>query len=188
MDHGLIQRFESMALRSRDSDQFARRRVSFPLSFFVALLCFALPTFSAAQNNKETTVYPIVGTRISSSYGLRVHPIAKRRRHHAGLDLAAPSEAPVRAIRAGTVVFADPHGGYGNLIVIEHHNGMTSHYGHLHEISTEIGKSVSAGEIIGTVGTTGQVTGPHLHFEIRRDGAPVDPITIFPNIAKRGEG
>ncbi|MCB0330942.1 MAG: M23 family metallopeptidase [Bdellovibrionales bacterium] len=133
-------------------------------------------------------VYPLVSTRVSSKFGIRVHPVIHKQREHKGLDLAAPSNAPVRAIQSGRVVFADPLGGYGNLIVIQHSNGLTSHYGHLHDIRAKLGTVVSAGEVIGSVGSTGRVTGPHLHFEIRKNGAPLDPLKLFPEIANRGEG
>ena len=134
-------------------------------------------------------VYPLVGTRVSSDYGWRKHPVIKKAvRHHDGVDLAAPQGALIRAVRKGTVVFADPYGSYGNLIVVLHSGKMTSHYGHCKEIKVRPGQQVNAGEIIGTVGATGRVTGPHLHFEIRVDGAPQDPEALIPGLAVAGQG
>lgn len=136
----------------------------------------------------DATVYPLVGTRISSRFGMRTHPVIHKQRHHHGLDLAAPIGAPVRAIREGRVVFADTFGTYGNLIVIQHRNEITSHYGHLNSIHVQTGELVTAGQVIGAVGKTGRVTGAHLHFEIRHAGKSQDPLIIFPNIAKAGHG
>jgi murein DD-endopeptidase MepM/ murein hydrolase activator NlpD len=133
-------------------------------------------------------VYPLVGTRISSSYGKRVHPVLKSHRHHAGIDLAAPEDAPIRSIKSGTVVFADQHGGYGNLIVVAHTDGLTSHYGHCKKIIVKPGQKVKAGQLIGSVGSTGMVTGPHLHFEVRLHGKSLDPHKLFPAIGSKGQG
>jgi len=133
-------------------------------------------------------VYPLMGTRISSDFGLRKHPVLKKVRHHGGIDLAAPHSAPIRAVKEGTVVFADPYGGYGKLVVIAHPDGLTTHYGHCDSISVRTGQHIRAGQVLGTVGSTGRVTGPHLHFEIRRNGTPVDPETMIPDLAGSAEG
>ena len=154
----------------------------------ISLFIVSAPMVATALETQFASVYPIVGTRLSSKFGMRNHPVIKKRRHHHGIDLAAPKNAHVRSIQSGTVVFADKRGGYGNLIVILHDNGLTSHYGHLNKISTETGSRVKAGELIGLVGSTGRVTGPHLHFEVRKNGKPLDPLKLFPNIAKRGQG
>jgi murein DD-endopeptidase MepM/ murein hydrolase activator NlpD len=133
-------------------------------------------------------VYPVMSPRLSSKFGNRRHPVLKATKHHSGVDLAAPKGALIRAIQSGRVIFADPHGGYGKLIVIRHENGLTSHYGHCDQLKVDIGASVRAGQIIGTVGRTGRVTGPHLHFEIRKEGNPLDPMKFIPDIAKNGMG
>ena len=133
-------------------------------------------------------VYPLMGTRISSDFGIRKHPVLKKTRHHGGIDLAAPLRAPIRAIQSGTVVFADPYGGYGNLIVIAHANGLTSHYGHCSSISVKTGHRIKAGQVIGEVGSTGRVTGPHLHFEIRKNGVVQDPEGYIPNLDTAAQG
>lgn len=129
-----------------------------------------------------------MGTRVSSDFGSRRHPVLKAVKHHAGIDLAAPQGAAIRAVRAGTVIFTDPYGGYGNLIVVKHANGMTSHYGHCSKFNVKIGQKVNAGQIIGFVGSTGRVTGPHLHFEIRIDGKPFDPQRFIPGLASEAMG
>ena len=99
-----------------------------------------------------------------------------------------PVEAPIRAIRTGRVVFADEFGAYGNLVVIQHEDDITSHYGHLHSIQVSPGEQVSTGQLIGAAGKTGRVTGPHLHLEIRHEGKPLDPLLLFPHIAHKGLG
>lgn len=152
------------------------------------VLLVAFPSTPALSLPSAAFVYPLVGTRVSSDYGWRKHPVVKAVRHHDGIDLAAPQGALIRAVRSGTVVFADPYGGYGNLIVVKHGNDMTSHYGHCSEIKVHTGQRVKAGEIIGTVGSTGRVTGPHLHFEIRINGVPENPEALIPGLAVEGQG
>ena len=120
-------------------------------------------------------VYPVMGPRRSSGYGLRVHPIKHFSAMHQGVDLAAPSGSFIRAISGGTVVFADPYAGYGNLVVIKHNKHVTTHYGHCETIRVRAGQHINPGEIIATVGSTGHSTGPHLHFELRVDGESLDP-------------
>ncbi len=152
------------------------------------ILLVGFPGGAPSLSPGYSFVYPLVGTRVSSDYGWRKHPIRKAVRHHEGIDLAAPEGALIRAVQSGTVVFADPYAGYGNLIVLRHNGGMTSHYGHCRIIKVKPGQRVNAGEIIGTVGSTGNVTGPHLHFEIRFDGQSRDPELFIPGLAVEGEG
>lgn len=133
-------------------------------------------------------VYPVMGPRMSSDFGVRRHPVKKVRRHHDGIDLAAPIGAPIRAIADGQVMYADPHGGYGKYIVVRHLNGFTSHYGHCDTMDVAPGAKVAAGQIIGTVGSSGVSTGPHLHFEIRREGEAQDPEKYLPGLADEAAG
>jgi len=120
-------------------------------------------------------VYPLVGTRVSSDFGTRKHPVLRIVKHHDGIDLAAPDGSPVRAIASGSVIFEGPYKGYGNLVVIRHAGGMTSHYGHCSAFTVKPGQQIKAGQIIAKVGHTGMVTGPHLHFEVRIDGKAQNP-------------
>ena len=154
----------------------------------VNLILVALFSSAVVAEKLPALVYPLMSPRVSSKFGKRKHPIFKVSRHHSGIDLAAPRGAPIRAVRGGTVVFADPYAGYGNLVVIKHENGFTSHYGHCHELKTKIFEKVSAGEIIATVGSTGNSTGPHLHFELRRDGKPLNPEEYVPGLTAQPEG
>jgi murein DD-endopeptidase MepM/ murein hydrolase activator NlpD len=134
-------------------------------------------------------VYPVMGPRMSSDYGMRKHPRLRTKRHHHGIDLAAPEGAAIRAIAPGTVIFADPYGGYGNLVVVKHDDGKrTSHYGHCKVIKVQTGERVSAGKILALVGSTGISTGPHLHFEIRENGTPQNPEELLPGLAAASAG
>ena len=152
---------------------------------------FAAPTSKASfilAGSRTAFVYPVMGPRMSSDYGVRKHPVMKVRRHHDGIDLAAPTGAPIRAIADGQVLYADPHGGYGRYVVVRHLDGFTSHYGHCEKLEVAPGQKITAGQIIGTVGSSGISTGPHLHFEIRRDGITQDPERYLPGLADQAAG
>ena len=112
---------------------------------------------------------------ITSGFGYRIHPIYGTRRLHAGTDFGAPCGTPVRAAAPGSVVSAGWGGGYGNRIIVSHGSGMATTYNHLSRYAVR-GGSVSRGQVIGYVGTTGSSTGCHLHFEVRINGTPVNPM------------
>jgi hypothetical protein len=120
------------------------------------------------------THVPVQATR-SSGYGWRLHPIKKTRKFHTGLDLSAKTGTPVCAAGSGMVAKAGMTKGYGNLIIIDHGDGLTTRYAHLSKINVKEGNEVEGGQLIGKVGSTGQSTGPHLHFEVRVDGRPKNP-------------
>lgn len=113
----------------------------------------------------------------TSGFGMRVHPIFRVRRMHSGVDIAAPRGAPVAAAGDGTVLYTGWFGGYGKIVIIDHGDGISTLYAHLSVILTAPGRHVRRGQVIGRVGSTGFSTGPHVHFEIRVNGAPVDPRT-----------
>jgi len=117
---------------------------------------------------------PVKG-RISSPYGYRIHPIYKVRKLHTGIDIAAPSGTPIRCAGDGTVVHSARWGGYGNCIIVDHGGGLATLYGHCSRLAVTNGQRVTNGQVIGYVGSTGMSTGPHLHFEVRKDGRPVNP-------------
>ena len=118
-------------------------------------------------------------TYITSRFGLRVHPIYGTTKSHTGLDIGAAAGATVVAAAAGTVTMAGVNSGYGNCVMIDHGNGYQTLYGHLASISVTSGSTVSAGQTIGTVGSTGVSTGPHCHFEVFQGGGRIDPEQFF---------
>ncbi|WP_142810013.1 M23 family metallopeptidase [Tepidiphilus olei] len=124
--------------------------------------------------------YPLRFTRVSSNFGGRFHPIKREWRHHAGTDFAAPPGTPVMAASDGVVKFAGWQNGYGNFVLLEHRSGYVTGYGHLKGFAPGLraGKRVSQGDVIGYVGSTGWATGPHLHYEVRINGKPQDPLKI----------
>lgn len=119
---------------------------------------------------------PVVGeVEFSSGFGVRTDPFLGRPAMHSGLDFRASTGDPVRATANGKVVTAGWQGGYGRLVEIDHGNTLSTRYGHLSEIHVKVGDTVRIGQLIGAVGSTGRSTGPHLHYETRVDGDPVDP-------------
>lgn len=120
---------------------------------------------------------PVRGT-VSSDFGDRVHPITRQRHLHEGLDLAAARGTPVVGAGAGIVVRAEEVGHYGNLVVVDHGDGLETRYAHLDSIQVKPGDHIGAGQPLGTVGDTGRTTGPHLHFEVRRHGRPENPLRV----------
>ncbi|HYY36426.1 MAG TPA: M23 family metallopeptidase [Xanthobacteraceae bacterium] len=112
---------------------------------------------------------------LQSSFGVRVDPFLGTPAMHTGLDLHGETGDPVRATADGTVVVAGWSGGYGRVVDIDHHNGLSTRYGHLSSVEVRVGQSVKRGQIVGKVGSTGRSTGPHLHYETRLKGEAVDP-------------
>jgi murein DD-endopeptidase MepM/ murein hydrolase activator NlpD len=117
-------------------------------------------------------IWPVSGP-VTSPFGMRWG------RMHEGIDIGAASGTPIHASAGGTVIYAGWLGGYGNLVVIDHHNTLATAYAHQSAIATALGASVSQGQVIGYVGSTGHSFGPHLHFEVRVNGAPVDPLAYL---------
>lgn len=122
------------------------------------------------------SLMPVSSARLSSNFGRRSHPITGAAHWHSGIDLAAPHGSPVVATASGRVAAAGPAGGYGLLVTLERADGLQTRYGHLSRIAVAIGQEVGEGEIIGYVGSTGRSTGPHLHYEVRRDGVALNPL------------
>ncbi|CAN5894278.1 hypothetical protein BH20ACT7_BH20ACT7_14300 [soil metagenome] len=143
----------------------------------------ATPSATAATDTTTTTTSTEVGTggwtwpaggTVTSEFGYRWG------RLHAGLDIGAPEGSPIWAARGGTVTYAGAMGGYGNLVLLDHGGGVSTAYAHQSAIMVSVGASVSAGQQIGQVGSTGNSTGPHLHFETRIGGNPQDPRSYLP--------
>ncbi|NNF53879.1 MAG: peptidoglycan DD-metalloendopeptidase family protein [Acidimicrobiales bacterium] len=123
--------------------------------------------------------WPLVG-RLSSGFGTRVHPIFGTRRMHTGIDLGGRAGEPIYAAKGGVVLSAGWRGGYGNAVVIDHGGGFSTLYAHQSAIAVSAGQAVAIGDVVGYVGSTGWSTGPHLHFELRLNGNPIDPVPYLP--------
>ena len=141
----------------------------------VAALLRSSSSSSASKVGSGWLTRPVTGP-VSSPFGYRIHPIFKVRKLHTGIDFSAPSGEPIKAGAGGTVVQAGWRGGYGKCVVIDHGGGIATLYAHQSTILVSVGQTVKRGQTIGRVGSTGYSTGPHLHFEVRVNGSPVDPM------------
>ena len=119
-------------------------------------------------------MYPTIGP-VTSNFGWRTHPILGTERFHSGIDFGADYGSLIYASEQGRVIYADWYGGYGNAVIVDHGNGMTTLYAHCSDLYVKDGDVVAKGQPIAAVGSTGFSTGPHLHFELRANGEPVDP-------------
>jgi murein DD-endopeptidase MepM/ murein hydrolase activator NlpD len=122
---------------------------------------------------------PVAYSRKTSGMGMRLHPIFQTRHIHRGVDYAAPTGTPTYTVGDGVVEFAGVQGGYGNVVIVRHANNHSTVYAHLSRIQVRKGQSVTQGQVIGAVGSTGWSTGPHLHFEFRINGVHTDPQRII---------
>ncbi len=121
---------------------------------------------------------PVPG-RVSSGFGKRIHPISKTVKMHNGVDMTAGQGDKILAAEDGVVILSGVKGGYGNAVMIDHGGGMVTLYAHQSKLGVSVGQKVTRGQTIGWIGSTGQSTGPHLHFEVRINGAPVNPVPYW---------
>jgi murein DD-endopeptidase MepM/ murein hydrolase activator NlpD len=135
----------------------------------------AAPRASTLTGDLGSLDWPVDG-EIVASFGRAVHPVYRTEIVNNGIDIAAPRGTPVRAVGAGEVVYADWNGGYGLMLILDHEGGYYSIYAHLERTAAAVGQRVAKGAVVGTVGESGSLTGPRLHFEIRQEGRAVDPI------------
>lgn len=127
------------------------------------------------------SLWPVEG-RLMSGFAARTDPFSGEGAFHKGVDISAPTGTPVRSTAEGVVMLAEPvAGGYGRLVIIDHGGGVQTYYAHLSKISVHTGQEVHRGDLVGAVGSTGRVTAPHLHYEVRMDGTPRNPIRYLAN-------
>lgn len=132
---------------------------------------------SGVGEQRSGLLAPVPG-RKTSSYGMRRHPILGYKRMHAGIDFRASYGSPIYAVTDGVVQFAGRHGGHGNYVKLSHGGGLGTGYAHMSRIAVRSGQNVRRGQVIGYVGSTGLSTGPHLHYEMYRNGRTVDPSSV----------
>ncbi len=136
-------------------------------------------TKNSSINTSGAFMLPVSGARITSPFGYRIHPIFKSRIFHTGIDYAIASGTPIRASNSGKVIYSGWYGGYGKVVIIDHgiYKGQSTStlYAHMSRQAVSVGQSVSKGQVIGYVGSTGYSTGPHVHFEVRINGKPQNP-------------
>lgn len=133
-------------------------------------------------NSHIPTSLPILESglkRISSLYGMRKHPIKKRKLLHTGIDFSGVEGTPILASANGTIEKVTYSAGYGNMVIINHGNNITSSYAHLKSSNVKVGDRVEVGQCIALLGNTGTSTGPHLHFEVRVNGNPINPLSLL---------
>jgi len=139
-----------------------------------AAMLSAIPAIQPVSNRDMT--------RVASGFGWRIHPIYKTEKLHTGMDFTAPIGTEIYATGNGTVVKVENDGrGYGNNVVINHGYGYETLYGHMSKFKVRPGQKVNRGDLIGYVGNSGSSTGPHLHYEVRKNGNPINPVNFYYN-------
>ena len=165
---GLARHFRSLTRRSITLEKDLRKLKD--LYNTRAILLFATPNLMPVKG------YP------SGHYGHRTDPFTAELDFHPGMDISAPRGTKVIATADGVILFAGRESGYGRLVSIEHKFGVSTRYGHLHRILVKKGQRVKRNDVIGYVGATGRATGPHLHYEVRLNGRPLNPLRFFQNV------
>jgi murein DD-endopeptidase MepM/ murein hydrolase activator NlpD len=138
------------------------------------------------ENRVEPRGEPVDTAWISSYFGRRSDPFTGQTAHHMGIDFAGRLGSPVKAVADGVVSWSGPRNGYGNMVEVNHGNGLTTRYGHNSKNLVAVGDTVTRGEVIALIGETGRATGPHLHFEVLQDGHPQNPMAYIRNSDKSG--
>jgi len=151
-------------------------------NFLRGVNSLALGSRRRLQTVSQPSLWPVNG-RLMGPFGERDDPFSGEGEFHTGVDISAPSGTPVRATADGVVTFSEWSGGYGRLVIVDHGGGIQTYYAHLSTFFAYTGETVRRGEVVGAVGSTGRVTAPHLHYEVRIAGAPVNPYRF---LAKAG--
>jgi hypothetical protein len=134
-----------------------------------------LPTTSLADLNSTPSLWPVIG-HLTSIFGQRMDPFSGEGAFHTGVDISSQYGDAVRATADGIVIEAGDHAGYGRLVIVDHGFGVTTYYGHLSTLNVIVGQQLKRGDAVGNVGVSGRSTGPHVHYEVRINGAPVNPM------------
>jgi murein DD-endopeptidase MepM/ murein hydrolase activator NlpD len=145
-----------------------------PVTPHVGVAAGSVPPRLAAGDDHDHG-HPVEGARVTSRFGLRQDPFTHELRGHAGTDFGAAQGTEIRAAAEGVVRFAGERGGYGKLVIVDHADGTETRYAHCAALRVQAGETIPKDAVVGTVGQTGRATGPHLHFEVRKDGVAMDP-------------
>ncbi len=173
VDLQLADLYEQIDILEKESNEIKQRLISVGSRGVSQVNPSQLPNLGSLSWPLE------VAGRITSPYGYRQHPILNRQMFHSGVDIAAPTGTSVLAADGGVIVFAGNQGSYGNVVLLDHENGLATVYAHNSYINVSIGDRVVRGQKIAEVGSTGRSTGPHLHFEVRINGETTDPMNYL---------
>ena len=174
--------FKSNTITQRIKTMQKKTNSPIRLLSYVAALVIVLTSvvaFSVKVTDEAPSGYPVKYERISSGFGMRIHPMNGEKKLHGGVDFKAALGTPIYATASGSVTKANDEGNWGNMVIIRHGKTYETSYSHMNEILIEQGAWVNKGDKIGTVGNTGRSVGPHLHYEIRKDGERVNPADYF---------
>jgi murein DD-endopeptidase MepM/ murein hydrolase activator NlpD len=176
---------KTVIVSSKQSDNRAARSalVNDIVIISEAPVASRLPTHAPnIKSSNMPSIWPVAGA-MRGGYGVRRNPFGGRSSEfHKGQDISAPMGTPVIATADGVVTIAGRLRGYGNVVYLDHGNGLTTRYGHLSQIDVVVGQTIQRGSQLGLVGSTGRSTGPHLHYEVRVEGQPIDPLPYLPNV------
>ncbi|MBA2176833.1 M23 family metallopeptidase [Halobacillus locisalis] len=172
-DQKKVERVASYSYRMKDPN---------PTGSITSLSMGVTPYIGGLEQYESGFYWTVPYTKnVTSQHGMRVHPITGVTKQHTGIDIAmgGVDKQPVISARKGTVTYAGRLGSYGNLVIVDHGKGLTTRYGHLSSIAVKKGEEVDGAQIVGRVGSTGSSTAPHLHYEIRVNGEPINPLSAY---------
>ena len=172
------EQFISRLKQDRAALEAAQKQLARDSEAVAALIRQKVAAATGVVRGTGVFVYPVNG-RITSRFGNRRHPILGTTRFHAGVDFGASYGTPIYAADSGRVIFAGWYGGYGRAVIVDHGGGITTLYAHASRLYVSVGQSISQGQAIAAVGSTGLSTGPHLHFEVRQNGNPINPMAYL---------
>lgn len=167
--------YQSLQRRRKEYEERIAELEKSSVELEVLILKTTAARKGAGVRGSGILAWPLEG-RLTSRFGYRRHPYWGGRQFHTGIDIAAKHGTPIKAADAGEVIFSGWWDGYGKAVVVDHGRQMTTVYAHLSRIYKQVGEIIAKGQILGLVGSTGYSTGPHLHFEVRKNGKPVNPM------------